>query len=48
METTQMLQTSITDPQQYHSASLRCYATASKQEAHLPLTSDLTGDIQLW
>jgi hypothetical protein len=40
-----MLRTLITDPQQYYSASLRCYATAGKHEAHLPLTCDAVGEI---
>jgi hypothetical protein len=46
METSQMLPTSMTDPQQYYSASLRCSATAGKHEAHLSLTCDETGEIQ--
>jgi hypothetical protein len=40
METSHMLRTLITDPQQYYSESLRCYATAGKHVAHLPLTCD--------
>jgi hypothetical protein len=47
METSHMLRTLTTDPQQYYSASLRCYATASKHEAHLPLACDVTGEVQL-
>jgi hypothetical protein len=45
METYHMLQTSITDPQQYYPASVHCYATADKHEAHLPLTCDVTGEM---
>jgi hypothetical protein len=37
METSHMLRTLITDPQQYYSASLRCCATAGKHVTHLPL-----------
>jgi hypothetical protein len=46
METSHMLRTSITDLQQYYSASLSCYATAGKHEVYLLLTCDATGDIR--
>jgi hypothetical protein len=45
METSHMLRTLITDPQQYYSASLHCYEAAGKHVAHLPLTGDVTGKI---
>jgi hypothetical protein len=37
MEIPHMLRTLITDPQQYYSSSLRCYATAGKHVGHLRL-----------
>jgi hypothetical protein len=43
METSHMLRTLITDPQQYYSLSLRCYATADK---YLPLTCDVAGEMR--
>jgi hypothetical protein len=46
METFHMLRTLITDPRQYYSASLRCYATAVKHMAHLPLTCDVAGEMR--
>jgi hypothetical protein len=45
METSHMLRTLITDPQQYYSASIRCYAAAGKHVVHLPLTCDVEGEI---
>jgi hypothetical protein len=44
METSHMLRTLITGPQQYYSACLRCYATAGKYAARLPLTCDVVGE----
>jgi hypothetical protein len=44
METFHMLRTLITDPQQYYSASIRCYATAGKHVAHLLLTCGVAGE----
>jgi hypothetical protein len=46
METSHMLRTLITDPQQYYSASLRCYATAGKYMTHLPLTCDVAEEMR--
>jgi hypothetical protein len=42
MESSRMLRTLITDPQQYYSAILRCYAAPGKHEAHLSHTCDVT------
>jgi hypothetical protein len=44
MESSHMLQTLITDPQQYYSASLPCYVAAGKKGAPLPLTCDVAGE----
>jgi hypothetical protein len=41
-----MLWTLRIDPQQYYFASLRCYATAGKHVAHLPLTCDVAGEMR--
>jgi hypothetical protein len=46
METPHMLRTLITDPQQYYSAILRCYAAAGKHVAQLPLTCEVAGEIR--